>query len=418
MTETVIKTKRGQSVGLYLSDSSEDETRALRTPEDQEKKKFVGVDEEDEQYVFRKKGEFAFYDLGTRLRTVPDGFEYTGLELRDFGAVDEPEIGDALQQFYVEQRYEVQGSSLLDLEADTFLPPIDVSDVEFKKLQRLLLGKLALDEEGQPDDPLDPLEFTRTNVRPFGDLKPSHRLISHCMPLFYGQTTDLLSAIIGQVFPLKINGTFLPDLLADGRAYAREFAENDSTEDWGPDPPASGAAYKQIRFSKEYVKSLKGGPLQIQNPGNTFYYSFDTDDTVNIKITTNPDPSSDAQEYKFSGRDRVYLRPILGGMYRAAIFSGPLLFGLRVVANWVSRKYGVIGTILPSATHVAPFPDRNWIRRSEFSRYPEFSGGSATNGFVSFRVASEGVVDELPNNDLVAIIASPTKEYYLWRKRS
>ncbi len=418
MKDQRLKVKRGSRLDLHIGPDGRG-GMAKAAPDARTRRPAI-TDGEDSPYVFRPRATTAFYDLGTRLVTPAKGYAFTGLEYRGMGEDPPEHNSDDLMGYYSELKYEVEGSSLIGLESDTFLPPIQLSDLDLLRMERLLMGSLAPEVEGEPEDETDPLGFTAANTGDFGEAPKSNRKLAHCMPLFFGNTTDQLSAEIGQVFPLKINGTNLTTLLADGRATVRDSRESDPTEDWGDgDDPASGRSFKQLGLSKEYKASLVGGPIQITSVAGTgFYYSFDTSDTVNIKITNKPDPEQDEVEYKYNGRDSFYLRPEMGGIFRDKVATGPVLFGVRVVASWVSRRYTAIGTVIPSALNVASFPDRNWIRRSEYSRYPEFSGGSVGRGFVSFTVASEGVTDELPRNGLVAIIASPGRRFYLWRKRA
>lgn len=408
MTETVIKTKRGQAVGLHLPARRSDEVlregNGLPT-----RKRFIGISDEEDRYVFRRRGELEFFDLGTRLRTVPTGFTYTGLELRDYGATDSPDVDDALQNEYVEVRYEVAASSLVGLEPDG-APAMSVTDHEFLQLRRMMLGSRAPSVDGEPDDPVDPLGFSTANG--------SSRKIPNCMPLYFGTIGDsfTLGSFAFHLFPIRINLVHLFDLFADGRAFVRESQSSDIDERWCPDNIHSGAAFSQVKFTKAYQRSLKGGHLRVEDIGSagiaSFYFSFDTQDTANVKITTEPDFSADAVIYKYRVGDRVYLRPRLGGAKRVAVISSVV----RIIANWVTRRYPFTGTIIPAVDNVAPLPARNWVRRSLYSEYGAFP--TATDSHHSYNAASDPTLqDELLDGDLIAIIAGIKKEYYLWRRR-
>jgi hypothetical protein len=399
MSNRTIRTKRGDTVGVFIKgQTGEDQIRAVGPAP--ASKKFVGGDIDEDSYVFRKKGVFQIFDLGTRLRTQASDYEFTGLEMRNLDATDKPVIGDGFVNEYVELRYEVEGSSLIGLEpADFGVNYIQVSDVEFAQLERLLLGSRAPDAV----DPLDPLGFTIINTNGEGKRKAPH-----CMPLYYGQIASLAQ----NQFPIRINTIPLSTLITDGRATLRGSGD-DSDERWYEDNRFSGAAWNWLIFDKDYLNELKGGHIAIDD-GFGFYYPLDTSQPE-TKVTTRLDFNADEVTYKFNIQDRFYLRPQLGGLARVNVILGVV----RCVASWVSRSYNLGGKqqIIPVLVNTFPSPARNWVRRSQYSHYDDIPGATVTGSTPFFAVQSDPtIVNNIPHGALIGIIAGPKKVYYLWRR--
>lgn len=132
----------------------------------------LATDDDSARYVFRgRPGSVAFYDLGTRLRSVPGDTVFDGLRFREMVSGDSAAPDDAGGRVseYIEIRAEAAGTYVEPGESSYGLPLMMLSDAEAALLERALLGRRSpdaaevLDVPGEPLDPVDPFGFTPVN---------------------------------------------------------------------------------------------------------------------------------------------------------------------------------------------------------------------------------------------------------------
>ncbi len=148
---------------------------APRAPTEDEQG-IIPLDDEGTRYVRRGAPSITFYDLGTRLRSVPPGTSFNGARFRPAAATDTPAPDDA-QDFYneyVELEWEAEMAVASHPDRGGVMdsqdaPPLAV----FQALDLALLGARAPDST----DPLDPLGRSPANG--------SGRTLTHCQPLSY-----------------------------------------------------------------------------------------------------------------------------------------------------------------------------------------------------------------------------------------
>lgn len=347
--------------------------------------------------VFRKKSVIAFYDLGTRLRSVPSDTVFDGQRIREYQSQETTEPDDDRTSEYVEVRFEVQGI-YTPAGAQGVAGTLEITEAEHAYLNRALLGSLAPHIEGEPDDVVNPLGFSTVNG--------SARTVANCQ--------------IAHASTIEVNGA-LPEFPAD--FVLREPKPEDANERWNPDNIAitenEGAAQSQPKFKKGFIDRIKGHGLTITSNllGGDFlrgwqYFNFNTDDKVRFKITRQPDFSSDEIEaFVATGKEGVYLRPTLGKAREDADKWSPYILRRAVddvlIGKWAMRSqfaYPLGLTAFFIACAEAGYPC-DFLR----SLYAH-----AVDGLV-FHYEGE-IVNPLPVGSLVAIITQAPAVFYVWRK--
>lgn len=333
---------------------------------------------EEQLYVFRrKKGlDVIFYDLGTRLRSVPAGTTFNGLRFRPFQATDTPDAEEGYANEYVDIEYETPVEIVS--EPGFGLPSIGkLSAPDWKKLQDGLLGSLA--NLTPNNDPVDPLGFTPANG--------SGRLLSNCAPISLDwfsthviiAGTDFLSAQeawTGIGAPLT-----LPWMM-------RETEDEDALETWNPLnlTSALGGNVAQ-QFVSLRSDTANGGSINWRNQVleffsyETSYYAFDTSDTDLYKVTADPDYAASPASVTIAKGTRVYLRPIV--------------FIYKLDAEvWATREYGI-----------------------DQANFGCVVARSALSGFDSTDFTLEvWQVEAVPEGTLVGVIVNGLQRRFVWTK--
>jgi hypothetical protein len=290
--------------------------------------RYIGVETGDEQYIFRR-GAIQFFDLGTRLRSVPPGTTFDRLRVRTVGELSVPEQHDSWFNEYVEMA--------LDIARD--INDHDVSGGEAASHTVELLGSLG------GSDPMSPLETSAANV--------SGRKLPHCMPLPYhaewlwvdavlyndgGERRYVVGADEKRPF---VNSTFDGPLSSEGRWKKTAAALNE--ENWNP--------LNDIIGDGELRASFRGKKLRIDSAA--FYESFDTGDTSRFKWT---------QGSSF-GSPEVAV-PALGGKL-VRVFLVPRIEHIGVGCSTVMNNGAISSLSNPScSTRLAVYPsigELHWV---------------------------------------------------------
>jgi hypothetical protein len=373
----------------------------------------------------------AFYDLGTRLRSVltTDLVPPLALRFRPYPVHDLQSPGEDKTGEYVEIPLEVRGTYLGDV-GDGSFGQFSVSTAEWTKLQDMLLGSLRILREGEtePTDDTDPTGFSQANG--------SDRQTPHCelFPLVNGFVKVGSKFLAGSGSPnyrVKSDRSGLepgPSTTSDF-----EFVDEDDTiaeERWSPEN--LGQIGVPFKIPDDLVKTLSGHLTQFMEPfdesfnhgingspfrrisdgklqvfvGNistavyTSFYPVTTDPEF-CKVTATPSYDVDPVTYSFTGKDnRVYIRPLMSGV--------SITSGLTKLATWVARD-------TPFYAH-GLFPCA--AQRSAYSggfSLPTF--GAARHQPLDPISTAEGPLQRvLPAQSLVAIIAQGTKRFYVWSK--
>lgn len=423
------RVNHGQKITIDISGG--ESGRDLATDARSSELRYIGGDDiDDPAYVFRKKLKLTFYDLGTRLRSVPPDTVFDELRVREFLAQDLTAPQPDYLNEYVEIRLEVQG---------TFTPAVSeggtlaLSIAEWTRLDRALLGSRAPAIETEPEpDPLNPLGFTSANG--------SDRTLANCLAIYFNYigsavhfwmapSEDEMELVsrpdLGTVvYQYAVNPPAWFDseaLIEEGKYSAREAKPSDASERWNPNNLETGAAQGQLVISPEAFEDKSGGHLMVIDDGTTRvagsgvfylvaeppvfktmpYHGFHTGDTTNFKVTSQPEFASAEVEYRFKGKEAVYLRPKI----RAVRYDVDHSSGSTPHAAWATREFPVYPA--PSLIPEGPL-DAVIAHRSLYSNYETAPEGS------SLAVVSMSGIS-LRAGSLVAIIQG-ARTFYVWRK--
>lgn len=275
----------------------------IATPDNGPRRSLTPADDEPARYVFRARpAAVAFYDLGTRLRSVAAGTDPTPPRLRELESSDPADpCADCFSE-YASLRTGERGESP-DEEGNYTL----YSAEDFAALERGLLGPRhpdAPESAGASLDPVDPFGFRLVNG--------SSREVTTC-----AQEASIASYIgAGSIYALRVyRGAAVLEVrpaeeLAAERWKVRDPAPSDADERWNPKDVESGAAQGQIEITKEARIRAEGHLAVIAEGGaSSAFYEFDTGD-ASCKVTAEPRFDAPAVAYTFRGADnRIYLRP-------------------------------------------------------------------------------------------------------------
>lgn len=297
MTKKTVPARFGDRIRVEIPQESPDEP----PPRNEGRRRGVWPSKEEEAPLLqRARLEITFYDLGTRLQSVPvDGLD-DPTAFRPRGAQDVPTHSAGYGNRYVEQEY------IGPLRSNSAAPNGQL----FQSTYHTAADQHALDRQLLGvDDPLDPFGASPANG--------SGRLVDHCMPIPWDAAQKLyIDALIvrksADRYALAIPPArpYLPNIFessADVSATPEWKAHNiDSNhllaERWGFWTAASGA----IVPGKLVLKSAKH--LKIESL--YMYEEFDTSDTAQFKITTEPNFEGDeARFWLGTGRVKLYLKP-------------------------------------------------------------------------------------------------------------
>ena len=310
MSDEETKLPAGASVEIVLRRRRRDAPERAPAGQEEPPRSIVPTDDEPSRYLHRAGLEITFYDLGTRLRSVP-ATDFSELRFRPKDETTAPQRNDNFYNEYVEMEWEAEAvSETLSDDSSLYLSDF-VRETDFRALEKRILGQRA----SSSTDALDPFGTTSANV--------TGRQLANCMPLAYdcgGALVDLVLRrdgadekryLIGQHLSrgfLTTVGTPQDTVQASEEWDARRSKELDATERWNPHNLSSGVAHATGVLKP---KDSGGGQLKIE--AALVYEPFATDDPVTYKITRQP--SYTAEEVSFPGlsrgRVRVFLKPQL-----------------------------------------------------------------------------------------------------------
>jgi hypothetical protein len=243
----------------------------------------VPLDDDGPQLYVRRGGKSAlsFFDLGTRLRSVPAGF--SPLEFRPSDATDTPTPHEGHFNEYVEIETHFAG---IYTEAGATRALTLTSD-EHAAYTHALLGSLAPGDPA-PVDPLNPFGSSPANV--------TARSLPHCENLAYDSLTLFQMIVrVGTKPALDFSATF----------KFREETDPDASEQWNP-------------LNLEGFPTPHEGLLEAKDARGTLkvetgaFREFDTGDSVNFKVTSAASFADEEAEFTLSTKPvSVYLVPAL-----------------------------------------------------------------------------------------------------------
>jgi len=415
MSNRTLKTRRGDAVGVFVKGNQLEEA-AFRARSADDRKRFIGGFEDEDEYVFRG-GSIQFFDLGTRLRSVPPATTFDRLRVRTVGELSIPEQHDSWFNEYVEMA--------LDIARD--INDHEVSGGEAASHTVELLGSLG------GSDPMNPLDVSPANV--------SGRKLSHCMPLPYHAEWLWVDAVLyngdaERRFVVGVDGErpFVDSTFdgppSDGGRW-KKLAAAPEEENWNP--------LNDITGDGELRAPFKGKKLKIDSAA--FYESFDTGDTSLFKWTSGSS----------FGSPEVTV-PSLGGQL-VRVFLVPRIQHIGVGCSTVMNNGAISSLSNPSASTRLPIymgigelhwigtvsnGRRNyWVTRgfaramsASIERSPEFITSRipqdilvlAANGASSIVARRNGIFIQLAFNvharmgQLVGIVEISGNPYFCWLK--
>jgi hypothetical protein len=444
------KLKPGESFDLTLRRPDREEKPAgapARRPG------LVGEDSAESRYVSRGKLTIEVFDLGTRLRSVaPTVFDGKRVRLRS--ELTAPEVRDDYFNEYVETEYTASGA--VEVGPSESYIRLNLTDAEVRDLDAQALGVGG--------DALDPFGFTPANG--------SRRKVPNCMPLPYANDYQIDLMVGEERYALAApdgRATFAHSdlgLPGDGAAVPaeardawrrREAKDADSSEQWNPVSRGEGGSAEFVGGEWRYFGALnpafgqgtlkpRGGagkrlavahghdePPSSFNPGFGLFETFDTADTTNFKVTTEPSFEADEAGFRLTNvRTRVYLKPRLvkfyWGIFDLINFTLPLGDQVMFAGRLPLYPFPPAGDLrAPSAATVAAYLAREPQARAAVVRnralYPGATGHPGTDSSVS--------IYELPGTPpgtarnylnysqvgmLVAVVVAGGAKYYVWRR--
>jgi hypothetical protein len=347
--------RRGGRVEIGISGDAE-ETARPSLP-DAETRNAAAEDFEEDAPLLRrvKKGALTFYDLGTRLRSVPPSTDFSDFSrTRPVEAAPEPDDDAGNLNEFLEVPVDAEAENLRRLVrppydahvADDYLlgtnhVQADISDAVQFAFDADLLGALR---DGAAD-PLSPLERFKANG--------SGRELPACAPVPYvptvadrehyhesdGYPTEAFDfTLYNEAKTLRFPNTTFRESVEDLRAWANDspaepgddvdvqavfngmdFLKNEkwkerahkaeeSSERWSPVSLAGGEAKR----AAEHSQKGQGSGFNLRLESRLIYEPFDTGDAENFKVTKEPNFEADEVTLRLSGRPtRVFLRPQL-----------------------------------------------------------------------------------------------------------
>jgi hypothetical protein len=296
MTDRSFKAKRGERVTVAVSGGE----GAGLPPSGEPTPGVLHTDTEDDVYVRRQKPIITFYDLGTRLRSVPP-ITFTRARVRPYGATEKPVRNDDYFNEYVEIEYELPRS----VNQYALYTPTEIA--------RLVASLLGSRSPGSSDT-LDPLGDSEANV--------TGRKLHNCQPLPYSAGRyHTVVAVNDDEYRLN-DGTegdtqsiWPVEEVTEWKM--REPVESDAGEKWNP----HNLAFSNVAHRTATLKPKSARVTSLRNLYRFseaifsemwgMYERFDTTDNENFRITSEPSFAADEVPVSFNTRDsiRVYLVP-------------------------------------------------------------------------------------------------------------
>lgn len=339
-TRRIYRVTRGETVRLELEKPS----AALPDPAPQGKpapdspRGSLFTEDEAGRYIRRKsKLTIEFYDLGTRLRSVPPS-AFDAKRVRLSTELSKPSRDDSFYNEYVEIESEIAGKRVATQHGVRF----EISEQEISERNRRLVGSRG---SGSTDES-DPFATTEANV--------SGRKLPNAMPIPFA--SDLLIDVWLDETRYVVGSR--PNYL-DGSAgenpdawQGRKPSEADKTEQWNQFNLESGAAkvsgyIEPVEASVRHLHVDTGGNVETtddnqKNPQQRvvgYYEWFDTADTASFKITREPEFAAPAAEFRLRQAEiGIYLVP------RLMVWRANYEFRYsRTFINWYDEYFGTSG---------------------------------------------------------------------------
>lgn len=394
MNEQSSTVKRGSRIKAYLKGGAR---RSIEAETDAQGSRAIAPVETDEPfYVFGADKIIRVFDLGTRLRTVPEQV-FDGRRMRTANATDVPSSDASLYAEYVE----------LDMALHPMVRPSGgglayelPTTAELLSLNERLLGQHAGDE-------LDPFGYTLHGA--------TNKKLAHCQPVPLWSPAELNA---GRNHVHLNTDTHTETLSKKGNTV-------DKPDKWNPlnvDGGALKAAVYKFKGARAHDFSVvPSDSIPAENGYEPIMYeSFDTADEDNFKITIEPDFAAEAAELQVACAVSVYLVPM---MYVFFTFAG-IIGGVNIYA-WTDRlplyPYPVWPFSEPTAQTVFTFACIAFGRHRDIAGIEHY----LTHGLELIGIGTARLVnaqdDELvkpsqPAGALCAVIVCKERRHYVWRR--
>lgn len=429
--------------------------RRRRRPGDEpDDEGLIPVGDDPTRYVFRGKLSVEVFDLGTRLRSVPEQ-DFDEKRVRLSSELSAPETRDDNFNEYVEKQFGAAGT--VEVSTPGNYIRLNLSDAEVRSLDRQLLGL--------PGDELDPFGFTAANR--------SGRKLPNCMPLPHANNFKLDLLLGEERYALAApdsRSTFAQSdlhLAGDGAQVEeerqaewkkREPEDGDAAERWNPFNTGARSSSEFINsqwqsftslnsaFEPGVLKPKKGAggrlavahghnePLSGNNVGFGLFETFDTSDAETFKITREPSFDAEAVDFRLpSARVRVYLRPRIvkyfWGIFGLNNFTRPLGDQVMFAGRLPVYPFLPTGDLrLPSQktinSYLARTPEAAAAVRRNRALYPGATSNPNPTGLASiYEFPGDGSTfarNYVRYNQvglLVGVVVAGSRKYYVWRKR-
>lgn len=422
MTIRDYKVARGDRVDAKISGQDKGKAASGTGKDAQGRGGAFDVGEDDDVLVHRKPANISFYDLGTRLRSVPSGTTFNGTRVYEWPnttAETEPAEGNTSE--YVELALEVDGEMV---EHGSIIEPpwwheVVITDDDWATLTDMLLGsRKPLEEDEEPSDVVDPFGFSTANG--------SSRRLPHCAELWADNL--FYQPVSFHVSGRDIAFTLNPDVFTEEAGYElpytlREAKPEDEDERWNQNNVAGGMAFNQLVAPKGFFEG-SSGPVKIDNAFPHYqltlnihnYHGFDTADTVKYKVTNEPSYAAEAVTYSFKGKDnRFYLRPRVMGLL---LFSGTPTGGFILTGDWAGRAMPAYPRINNNEEPNINSLYRCVVSRSQYSQHAELIGPNAFLAAIKLNVGEHFGTPTaclaLRQGSLAGVIGQGSKLFYVW----
>lgn len=385
--------------------------------QEQKKSGVIKIDEEDDLYVFSDTNTIRFYDLGTRLRSVPSSAVFDGRRIRAWpNLIDDTVPADSKTSEYVEIALEVPATFILGQVGNTVYETAQITDSNWSTLNNILLGSLKPLAIGEsPSDMVNPIAFSVANG--------SNRRIPNCAEIPASQAANCstiltISPFLTEINPLQIHSANFT-YRQNNDFLIGSSANNIATERWNPRNVTEGTTARKsdlLKARKGLFKTVSGPIRIVTNTRSSsamrvpYHHGFDTSDEVKYKITSEPLYTASRVAYSFQGKDtRIYLRPRENGM--SLVASGR-------IGTWVGRAVPFYPLRPNQASWSEPFVPNAYrcvIDRSAYSNMQLFVEGSYLSTIrVNIEVGGNFRGLALRQGSLAAIIVEGSKSFFIW----
>ncbi|MET0646372.1 MAG: hypothetical protein ABW208_07100 [Pyrinomonadaceae bacterium] len=370
------KVPPGSTLNVDLRRKQKPKAQAPAAPDDD--RGIIEAESIPTRYVFRDSGPLTFYDLGTRLRSVPPSTNFNDFSRTrtsepppvpddDAGRVNEyleidfdgaaENLRRLIRTPYDEHTFDDYGLGSQHVQAD--IPAALQAEFDAACLGSLVEGSA---------DPVSPLDKFKANG--------SERELPACAPVPYvptvferadyheadGYPTEAFDFILyNEATTLKFPNTTFRESVRDLRKWAndeedptadidvqavfngmeflddaerwkeREHKDGEGAERWNANNLAGGEAKR----GAEHSQKGQGSGFNLKIDSRLIYEPFDTGDAENFKVTKEPSFEADEATLKLTGKPtRVFLRPQLLAFGRAEEFGAGATVSVETHTFW------------------------------------------------------------------------------------